>query len=240
MTETKWLQGTDPKKLLESFREKREFQRKLRLFAVACCYPIWNHLDTWSQETVRLVEQVYDGKGTAVGPDFWERWNMATPLWHKTPQDCRTFALRAAAMTVSRSKDVVAAQNVMDLVQKAMMLAEGEYDRLPPRGRRAYNRRFRAFWTVKVRCIFGNPFQPILINPDWLAWNERLVHRIAQAIYDERTFNHMPILADALEEAGCDHAGILAHCRQPGGHARGCWVVDLLLGNASARSQILQ
>ena len=54
--------------------------------------------------------------------------------------------------------------------------------------------------------------------------------RIAQAIYEDRTFNNLPVLADALEETGCYNADILAHCRQPGEHVRGCWVVDLLLG----------
>jgi hypothetical protein len=53
---------------------------------------------------------------------------------------------------------------------------------------------------------------------------------LAQAIYDERAFEHLPVLADALEEAGCTDAAILGHCRQPGPHARGCWVVDLLVG----------
>jgi hypothetical protein len=53
---------------------------------------------------------------------------------------------------------------------------------------------------------------------------------LAQAIYDDRAFDRLPILADALEEAGCDTADILAHCRGPGPHVRGCWVVDLILG----------
>ena len=56
------------------------------------------------------------------------------------------------------------------------------------------------------------------------------VINLAQAIYDDRAFDRMPILADALEDAGCDNADILAHCRQPGEHFRGCWVVDLVLG----------
>jgi hypothetical protein len=81
-----------------------------------------------------------------------------------------------------------------------------------------------------LRDIFGNPFRPITINPAWLSWNEGTIPKIAQAIYDERAFDRMPILADALEEAGCTNADILSHCRQPGEHVRGCWVVDLILG----------
>lgn len=84
---------------------------------------------------------------------------------------------------------------------------------------------------VRVRDIFGNPFRlPPTLSPAWLQWNDGTVGRIAQAIYDEGRFEDLPILADALEDAGCDNADILAHCRQPGEHVRGCWVVDVLLG----------
>jgi hypothetical protein len=64
----------------------------------------------------------------------------------------------------------------------------------------------------------------------WLSWNNGTVANLAQTIYDERAFIRLPILGDALEEAGCSEAAMLAHCRGPGPHARGCWVVDLLLG----------
>src|SRR5581483_3527580 len=78
-----------------------------------------------------------------------------------------------------------------------------------------------------LREIFGNPFRPVTVNSTWLTSN---VISLAQTIYDERAFDRMPILADALEDAGCTNAEILQHCRQPGEHVRGCWVVDLLLG----------
>jgi hypothetical protein len=66
----------------------------------------------------------------------------------------------------------------------------------------------------------------------WLSWNDGIVPKLAQAIYDDRVFDRLPILADALEEAGCTNADILNHCRRPGEHVRGCWVVDLLLGKS--------
>jgi hypothetical protein len=81
-----------------------------------------------------------------------------------------------------------------------------------------------------IRCILGNPFRANTISPPWLFWHEGTISRIASAIYDVRAFDRLPILADALEEAGCTNADILNHCRQPGEHVRGCWVVDLLLG----------
>ena len=67
---------------------------------------------------------------------------------------------------------------------------------------------------------------------EWLAWNDGAVRKMSQAIYDDCAFDRLPLLADALEEAVCDDAAILAHCRQPGEHVRGCWVVDLLLAKS--------
>jgi hypothetical protein len=76
-------------------------------------------------------------------------------------------------------------------------------------------------------CIFGNPFRPITLDPSWLT--PRVVS-LAQEIYDNRAFDRLPLLADALEQGGCKNTGILNHCRGPEPHVRGCWVVDLLLG----------
>lgn len=78
-----------------------------------------------------------------------------------------------------------------------------------------------------LRCVVGNPFRPVAFDHAW-----RMEHTvgIAAKMYDERDFRAMPILADALEEAGCDSADVLSHCREPGPHARGCWVVDGVLG----------
>jgi hypothetical protein len=78
--------------------------------------------------------------------------------------------------------------------------------------------------------IFGNPFRPVAVDPRWLAWNFGTVPAIARHVYEERAFYDLPILADALEDAGCGDAAILDHCRSRGPHVRGCWVVDLLLG----------
>ena len=76
-----------------------------------------------------------------------------------------------------------------------------------------------------LREIFGPlPFRPVTIDPAWKTTN---AIGIAKGISDDRRFQDMPILADALEEAGCDNSDILAHCRQPGVHVRGCWCLDL-------------
>ncbi len=80
---------------------------------------------------------------------------------------------------------------------------------------------------VLIREILGNPFRPITPDSFWLT---STVTDIARGIYDSRYFSPMPILADALQDAGCENADILDHCRVPGPHVRGCWVVDLVLG----------
>jgi hypothetical protein len=80
-----------------------------------------------------------------------------------------------------------------------------------------------------VKDIFGNPFRPITFNPAWLT---STVLALANGIYQEKAFDRMPILADALQDSGCDCEDILNHCRQPGEHVRGCWLVDLLLGKS--------
>jgi hypothetical protein len=83
------------------------------------------------------------------------------------------------------------------------------------------------------RDILGNPFRPLpVLDAAVLAWNDRLVPRLAQGIYDERRFQDLPILADALTDAGCADVDLLEHCRGPGPHARGCWVLDLILGKS--------
>jgi hypothetical protein len=78
-----------------------------------------------------------------------------------------------------------------------------------------------------LRDIFGNPFRPAPVDP---SWRTPVVVAIARRAYDERDFAALPVLADALEEAGCAGADVLAHCRGGGAHVRGCWVLDLLLG----------
>lgn len=80
-----------------------------------------------------------------------------------------------------------------------------------------------------LRDIIGNPFLPLSFDPVWLSGNDAAAVMLAEAIYEDRAFDRLPILGDALEEAGCADTEILGHCRQPGSHARGCWVVDLLL-----------
>jgi len=79
-----------------------------------------------------------------------------------------------------------------------------------------------------VRDIFGNSFSTATIFPEW---RTSTALTLAQQMYESRDFSAMPILADALQDAGCECDEVLTHCRDPLGiHVRGCWVVDLVLG----------
>jgi hypothetical protein len=81
-----------------------------------------------------------------------------------------------------------------------------------------------------LRDIFGpRPFHRVNISPEVLARNDGAVGRIAAGIYEDRTFDLLPTLADALEDAGCTDAELLGHLRGPGPHVRGCWALDLML-----------
>jgi hypothetical protein len=86
--------------------------------------------------------------------------------------------------------------------------------------------RERSYQADLVRDIFGNPFRPIAFSPEW---RTDTALALAKQMYDSRVFSAMPILADALQDAGCDNDDILNHCRSEGLHVRGCWVVDLVL-----------
>lgn len=96
---------------------------------------------------------------------------------------------------------------------------------------RAYEEPFAAEGREQVHLVhdfFGLlNFRSVSVEAAWLTPQ---VVSLAQEVYDNRAFDRMAKLADALEEAGCANYDILAHCRQPGEHLRGCWVVDLVLG----------
>ena len=83
-----------------------------------------------------------------------------------------------------------------------------------------------------VREVIGNPFRPESIDQAWLSANDRAVTRIAEGIVQGGTFEDMPVLADALEDAGCTRQAMLDHCRGPGPHGVGCWVLDSVLGKS--------
>ncbi len=98
------------------------------------------------------------------------------------------------------------------------------HDVLIPLG---YNPKHTVMVDRLIRDVVGNPFRPVAVDPAWLT---STAVGLAHGIYDDRAFDRMPILADALQDAGCEDADILGDCRGDGPHVRGCWIVDLVLG----------
>jgi hypothetical protein len=87
----------------------------------------------------------------------------------------------------------------------------------------------RLHTTWLVREVFGNPFRPVAADPGWLDHAGGTAGRLAREIYESRQYADLPILADALEDAGCTSAVILEHFREPGRHVLGCWALDSVL-----------
>ena len=84
-----------------------------------------------------------------------------------------------------------------------------------------------------IRCVTANPFRTApAVDSAWFTWNGGTMQRLAQGIYDLRVFDRLPLLADALEDAGCTDADLLGHLRGPGPHVRGCWALDLILAKS--------
>jgi hypothetical protein len=214
VNESSWLKCTYPLRLLADYLRGRATKRKLRLLACACCYDVWAMLaDQRSRKAVEMVELYADGLADdrMLHDTFLEAVN-AIKVGSEIPSP--EFYFPHAAAYAAHPDDHSAAHFAIEGVAIA----------------KDNDQSSRALQLHRLRDIFGNPFHPVTINLAWLAWNDGTIRRIAGTIYDERAFDRMPILADALEDAGCDNADILNHCRTESLHVRGCWVIDGLLG----------
>jgi hypothetical protein len=247
MTEAEWLACTDPTPMLKILRGKAS-ERKLRLFAAACCWKIWPLLTARhsslldherravavAEQNLVIAEQYADRliKRAVIDTAYCDVLNLL--FWRRPEQEPWAFALVAVLRATSTGSGYygqmweydeydafLCAGDVGNYIATVAAWASKRPDDLE-----AMYRAEAAF----LRCILGNPFRPVTLDPAWLAWNDGTIQKLAQAIYDDRAFDRLPVLADALEEAGCDNAEILNHCRQLGEHVRGCWLVDLLLG----------
>jgi hypothetical protein len=220
MTEAEWLACDDPRPMLKWLRGKAS-DRKRRLLAVGCCRRIWKDIRMATRRrAVEVAEQFADG--TAGANDLRAALLRATAGGRF---DRASFAACWSASDKSRFVERVpfeAAKHVASRVAKSRSSA---------RGRKARDEELSA-QAALVRDVFGNPFRLVALGPAWPAWDGGTVPKLAQAIYDDRAFERLPVLADALEEAGCTNPDLLGHCRQPAEHVRGCWAVDLLLGKS--------
>jgi hypothetical protein len=213
MTEAEWLSGADPQAMLE-FLDGKTTPRKLRLFACACCRQaqVWRHLT--AQESRRTVEASEQFADELIPSEQLTAASLLAPQGHRTGGISRPVrlslhdqALRAAVVTArtdaweAASETLRMTGNLLGSVQATLLLES-----------------------------FGNlPFHPFPLDPAVLRWHDATVPKLARAIYDEQAFYRMPILADALQDAGCDHEPTLSHLSGPGPHVPGCWCLDLLL-----------
>jgi hypothetical protein len=250
MTEQEWLACTDPQKMLDFLRGKAS-ERKLRLFDCACCRLVWHLLEHAElKRAVESAEQFADGlidHATLVATGA-----AAVVAEGEVQQDTESedspaplYASRAAAVADGHAgfayrDDLEPYRNVAEALanrshprcywRRDGSLGYGSDDPNWPGSKVHHRAEALARMAGLLRDIFANLFRPITINPTWLTWHDGLLVSMARQMYGSRDFTDMPILGDALEEAGCTDKDILSHCRGPGPHVRGCWVVDTILG----------
>jgi hypothetical protein len=227
MTDQEWSTCDDLKKMVACLRGTIS-ERKNRLFNVACCRRIWHLYRRPAVQAAILVgERHADGKASD------EELREALRTIHKErarvlPYSAHGAAVQAAGFTVAQHNAKWPLQAAHDMRIAGALTADE-----PERG--AVREREERACRDLVCEIFSNPFRRVSLVHSWLSEN---VRNLALAIYEGHSFEDMPILADALEDAGCREPRVLDHCRKPlvgssaadtVGHFRGCWVLDLLL-----------
>jgi hypothetical protein len=223
VNEEGWFASTKPEPML-AFLQGRASVSKLRLFACACCRRVWPLLtDARSRAAVEVAERYADGLAdarelAAVRTAAVAATHRAAPAalaayWATSQNPAVTVGNVCAAAAEAEARAAVGSSGSSGVVQAAAWEAAGAAGALAQ--------------VALLRDLFDNPFRPVSADP---AWRSGIPGRIAHAIHAEARFEDLPILADALEEAGCTESRVLSHCRGLGPHARGCWVVDLLLG----------
>lgn len=249
MTESEWL-ASDCDHLMYEFIRRPADRRKLRLFACACCRRIWDLLtDERSRAAVEVSERYADGRATkqelsAAQAGAHLAWKAAEeelrPLQQMglhgfkglSPEEkvaaiAREFAAARRFYAASAAKAAARPTDRPRLMAEEMGGARGGalFAAIVGQPRPVFLSH-RSAQSGLLRCVFGNPFRPQGIAA---ACRPADVVRLAGEIYEDRAFDRLPALADAIEQAGCSDPDAPAHCRGPGPHARGCWVLDAIL-----------
>jgi hypothetical protein len=248
MTEAEWLSCTDPRLMLKFLRGKVS-DRKLRLYFCGGCRCI-THLFVRPESltAVEVGERFADGE---VGQEELNKaeWDAESPalaydldkqLVPHISSRRSAVAARLVEMGALPESALSGGEWEVDEATKERLMAAaslGEFCAATSPGEDwGLSYLSQVDWPARwlFDCIFGNPFRTTALAPDW---RTPTVISLAQAAYDIRPLpagtldnDRLAILADALEDADCDDADILAHCRKPGLHVRGCWVIDLLTG----------
>jgi hypothetical protein len=235
MTESEWLASSDPAPmlLLDGLENPdRALTRKLRLFAAACCRRIWHLLpDEDSRRRLEWLERFADGAATET--ELQDALPSIGPgTFSYSPESRRYVAFGHSCSVDPAEKARLAVLASAGAGPALFQLRYGRAHAVDAVWRHAGPAARKAEWAAQadlLRCILGNPFQEARFDP---AWATPRVLAMARQAYDDRDFAVLPVLADALEDAGCDEARMLRHLRSSGPHARGCWALDLLLGKA--------
>jgi hypothetical protein len=229
--EQEWLSGTSREMLsvlrrLHARLHRSIDERKLRFFALHCCRLAWPALiDTRSWRAVEVAEREMMGLATSaeLAVAIEESTTAREEITALYDRDSTTAnlgsrnATNVVAWVVAHGFD----QGILVRVRDSLLFHQIIPNRI---GALA----FVGEYARALRDIFGNPFRPVSLDLSWLTSD---VVSLARGIYAERAFDRMPILADALQDAGCTNDDVLNHCRDTSlTHVRGCWVVDLLLG----------
>ena len=217
MTESEWFASADPDAMLKALG-RRLSARKKRLIACACCRRILHLIpDARAKEAIEVSERFADGSATRtqLGAAYsmaWEVYEEAMSV--EAPEEPYADAVEAACGEKIDAAAVARDARLEDFY--------GE----PTPQEQAFTAAERVAQAQLLRDLVGNPFRPTPVDKSWRSSD---VLALARGIYDRGLYDRMPILADALEEAGCTDPEVLRHCRGPGPHVRGCWLLDGLL-----------
>jgi hypothetical protein len=212
MTEEEWHECSNPRLMVEYLRS-RGTDRKLRLLGCACVRSVWSLTGEQVPTVIETVERFADSSATKAGLRRFQK-ELREARDRLDGEDARTRLMWGATWLT----EVLATGKAFRSIAAEMERLEGVF---------VFQNLDWQMIEHFVRDIFGNPFRPVVLDPRWRTSD---VLGLARAIYEDKAFDRLPILADTLMDAGCADEQILTHCRGDGRHVRGCWVVDLVLG----------
>jgi hypothetical protein len=224
--EQQWQECREPERMLAGLYPPLE-ERKLHLWVAACCRRIEAALtDPRARRMVEVAERFADER--ADGEEVRRARLDVARILEEQPGAFRpdTFAALQVARFLLGEEGPAAC---IDAVALAAARADCPAAIAQPPHAAARARESAAQCDL-LRDVIGNPFQAVpVLDPLWLAWNDGCLVKLARVLREEKRFSDLPILADALEEAGCRDSGLLLHLRGSGPHIRGCWAVELVL-----------
>ena len=241
MNEIEWLKGADPAPMLK-FGPSADRRRTARLFSCACCRRLWPLLPEESRASVAVAEHFAGGLCSRAELQAAHEGANAVVLalpnvWTYEETQFRDATGAAAECSSHLAETVGGAIGIASTAAHAIAknAAVNAPERAFSRTRDATYAAERAVQAALVREIFGNPYCPVAFAPQW---RTDTALSLARTMYEARDFSALPILADALQDAGCDSPELLTHCRSDQPHILGCWAVDLVLGRTKVEDTV--